>query len=320
MKTLLCACLAGILAGSPLRAQETPAAPDDARPQSVQPTPATLNQQVLRLTTQAMSAAEQRPAATPDAAPKGSEDDQIMQNPLVKQLLRLMVQTMTNLEAQTAPDAATDAKAATAVLSEALNPPAAPPAPEHPGGSLATALVQAWDSHSPSPGGLHTGSLQIGSLHTGTLQTGTLHTGSLQTSDLQSGSASPAHPKTEARTTSAPPPSEAVAAALPTHETIAPVAATNAPPVDPDDAMRRWSQRVDGQFASEQAARNAAVKQYPQLAVANSAFNTQFLARYSQYRQADPFGILRGPGWPMKLAIFTDNDLKRQASGMALAP
>ena len=280
-------------------------------------------QEVLRLTTQAVSAAEQPSAAAPAAAPpEESEADQVMRNPLVRQLLQLMVQTMTNLEAQTAPDTATDAKAVTAVLSDELKTAAVSPAPGQRGeGNMAAALVHAWDGHALSSGSLRTGSLQTGSLHTGSLQTGHLQTGGLRTSDPPTSRSSPASPTTEARTDSVLPPSGAAAAALPTRETVAPTAAAaNAPPVDPDDALRRWSLRVDGQFASEQAARDAAVKQYPQLAVANSAFNTQFLARYAQYRQADPFGILRGPGWPMKLAIFTDNDLKRQASGSALVP
>ena len=84
--------------------------------------------------------------------------------------------------------------------------------------------------------------------------------------------------------------------------------------------MRRWSRQIDGQYATEQAARSEAVRRYPALAVRNSAFNTQFLARYWQYRQADPFGFLRGPGWPMKLAIVTDGDLQRQRSGSAVSP
>ena len=84
--------------------------------------------------------------------------------------------------------------------------------------------------------------------------------------------------------------------------------------------MRQWSQQIDGQYATEMEARGAAVRTYPDLAVADSAFNTQFRARYAQYRQADPFGFLRGPGWPMKLAIFTAGDLQRQQSASAVAP
>ena len=89
-------------------------------------------------------------------------------------------------------------------------------------------------------------------------------------------------------------------------------AAGNTPPADPDNEMLRWSRRIDGQYASESSARRAALRLYPALAVAHSEFNTQFLARYSQLRQTDPFGFLRGPGWPMKLAIFTAGDLQRQ--------
>ncbi len=168
------------------------------------------------------------------------------------------------------------------------------------------ALAHAWDS---SLGSAH---LQAGGgLQTGGLRTGTLQTGTLSTSHLTSGMTSTVLPPQEF----IPPPAPVAAVHTP-----AVADAVSAPPVDPDDQMRRWSQKIDAQFATEQEARGAAVRAYPDLGVADSAFNTQFRARYAQYRQADPFGFLRGPGWPMKLAIFTDGDLKRQSSGSAAAP
>ena len=172
---------------------------------------------------------------------------------------------------------------------------------------LDPAIAHAWDTslksaHLQPSSGLRTGGLSTGGLSTGHLTSG-------------SGTSSVLPPRDFVT------PASSFATAAPAPASAAPATAANQPPpADPDDEMRRWSAKIDAQFATEQEARGAAVRTYPDLGVANSAFNTQFRARYAQYKQADPFGFLRGPGWPMKLAIFTDGDLKRQKSGSAVAP
>ena len=51
----------------------------------------------------------------------------------------------------------------------------------------------------------------------------------------------------------------------------------------------------------EEDAQRAAVKQYPELAVAGSDFNRRFLAKVAKYRAERP-SELKSPGWPMVIA------------------
>ena len=265
-------------------------------------------QQLLQMVTDL-----QRQAA-PGTAGANPPADQKTETSLVQQVIRLATLEITQLQQKLKEDDAGDAsvpKDASAAPADGSNPPAAA-APTLTDEAFAK-LAHAWDS-SLSTGGLHTGGLHTGGLQTGSLQTGHLQSGSttswpwpsrnvVQTSVVPSGTVNAA-------------PTDPPAVVNPPSTRVPPAAAdtppANALPADPDDAMLRWSQRIDRQYADEEAARRAAVRLYPALAVAHSAFNRQFLARYAQYRQADPFGFLRGPGWPMKLAIVTANDLQRR--------
>ena len=333
MKAFLFAGLAVVLAGSSLQAQEPSTLPRDVSAQDDQSTQKALVQQLLRLEAQTGSGGQ--PAATGSAQ---TPNDQATENSLVQQLVRLATQEITLLQ-QKLKEFDGDSPASEA----------APTAPADPAGTAAAPLAQdrssddstvarlahAWDS-SLSTGGLQTGGLQTGGLTTGSLQTGTLHSGGLLSS--HQGSAPTANaglpsrnfliaaitgPSTApANTPPATPPAPPVAPlapAAPTASSLPPAnaPAVNAPPGDPDEAMYHWSRKMDRIYSSESVARRAALRLYPALAVSHSAFNTQFLARYKQYRQSDPFGFLRGPGWPMKLAILTAGDLQRQRGNAA---
>ena len=323
MKALLFAGLAVGLVGSPLQAQEQPGSPAGTPAQTAPAGQEPSMQQLLQMVTDL-----QRQAA-PGSAAANPPADQKTETSLVQQVIRLAMLEITQLQQKLKEDDAGEAsvsKDAAAVPADGSNP-SAPAAPTLTDEAFAK-LAHAWDS-SLCTGGLQTGGLQTGGLQTGHLSTGSLQSGPtantrwpsqnviVQTAAAPSGTvnAPPANPPTVVN-----PPSTHVppAADLPPAEASA---AANALPADPDDALLRWSRRIDRQYADEQTARRAAVRLYPALAVTRSAFNRQFLARYAQYRQADPFGFLRGPGWPMKLAILTANDLgRRQSGGTGSAP
>ena len=309
MKALLFAGVAAGLAGFSLQAQEQPTAPAGTLTQSGQTAPDPSAQELLRLMTEMQRQSTADTGAHPAADPTA-------QTSVVQQLIRLAMVEVTQLQQKLKEDDAggpSASKDASTIPSDAPAPAAAPSLSD----AAFSAFAHAWDS-SLSTGGLHTGGLQTGSLQTGHLTTGHVTSGSttnanlpsrnviIETSSIPSGVSAPTPPAPPT-----PPSPPAVVNAPPANVP----AALNAPPADPDDEMLRWSQGIDRQYASEPAARRAALRLYPALAVANSAFNAQFLARYSQYRQADPFGFLRGPGWPMKLAIFTAGDLQRQRGG-----
>jgi hypothetical protein len=315
MKTFPAVCLLGLLALAPLRAQEPSASPADPSAAGAPAPQEALLQQLLQLATQALVVTQHAPAAggTTETAPATRATEQeTLRSPLVQQVLRLAAQAISELQRQAASPA--DATAArngdllTEFLNESAAPVTAPGAGSSNDDSAVSKMAHAWDS-ALSTGGLHTGSLQTGSLQTGRLQTGTLQTGSLDDAPVRVSGGGLGRSVADANDLA--PTAVRPVSAAPT---------VSAPPANPDDEMRRWSRQIDGEYSSEQAARDAAVRDYPALAVPGSTFNKQFRARYAQYRQADPFGFLRGPGWPMKLAIFTDGDLKRQQSGTALSP
>ncbi len=56
-------------------------------------------------------------------------------------------------------------------------------------------------------------------------------------------------------------------------------------------------------------AQREAVRRYPELAVAGSAFNREFRARYDRYRKSDPKYFLE-TNWPISLAEETNGALK----------
>ena len=316
MKVLLFAGLAVGLAGSSVQAQEQLASPAGTPAQTAPAGQEPSMQQLLQMVT------DLQRQATPGTAGANPPADQKTETSLVQQVIRLALLEITQLQQKLKEDdggAASVPRDAAAAPADGSNPPAAA-APSLTDEAFAK-LAHAWDS-SLSTGGLRTGGLQTGSLQTGHLSTGHLQSGSttnwpwpsrdvVQTAVVPSGTvnAAPANPPAVVN-----PPSTRVPPAVDVPAADASGAA-NALPADPDDAMLRWSQRIDRQYADEQAARRAAVRLYPALAVTHSAFNRQFLARYAQYRQADPFGFLRGPGWPMKLAIVTANDLQRRKGG-----
>ena len=317
MKAFLFAGLAASLVGLSLQAQEQPGSLAGTPTPAAQAGQDPSMQQLLQVVTEM-----QRQSASGDAN-ANSPTNPKTETSLIQQVLRLAMLEVTQLQQKLKED---DGDAANAS-------PEAAPAPAD-GSSLSVPttptltdeafakFAHAWDS-SLSTGGLRTGGLQTGGLQTGHLSTGHVESGSttntlwparnvaVQTTSVPSGTvnAAPANPPPVVNT-----PPTRFPAAMNTPPTDAP-AATNALPADPDDAMLRWSQRIDRQYADQQAASRTAVRLYPALAVAHSAFNNRFLARYAQYRQADPFGFLRGPGWPVKLAIFTANDLQRQGGG-----
>ena len=331
MKALLFAGLAASLVGLSLQAQEQPGSPaitqGSPAPTQVAPAgqPPSLQQLLQMVTDLQRQSASSGTSANPPA-------DQKSETSLVQQVIRLATLEITQLQQKLKEDDGGDASvskdaAAAAAPADGSSVPA-PATPSLTDEAFAK-FAHAWDS-SLSTGRLRTGGLQTGSLQTGGLQTGSLQTGHLSTSsvpsDATTGTRAPSQnvaaqsavvpfATTNAAPTGAPavmnPPSTRVPQAVNPPPADA-SANTNALPADPDDAMLRWSQRIDRQYADEQVARRAAVRLYPSLAVAHSAFNKQFLARYAQYRQADPFGLLRGPGWPVKLAIVTANDLQRQ--------
>ena len=322
MKAFLFAGLAASLVGLSLQAQEQPGSPAGAQTLAAQAGQDPSMQQLLQVVTEM-----QRQSASGDASANTPADPKT-ETSLIQQVVRLAMLEVTQLQQKLK-----EADGDNANVSPEVSPAAA-------GGSGPSAsatptltdeafakFAHAWDS-SLSSGGLQTGGLQTGGLQTGGLQTGHLSTGHVesgsttntlwpsrnavvQTTIVPSGTvnAAPTNPPPVVNT-----PRPSVPPVANTPPADAP-AATNALPADPDDAMLRWSQRIDRQYADQQAASRTAVRLYPALAVAHSAFNTRFLARYAQYRQADPFGFLRGPGWPVKLAIFTANDLQRQSGG-----
>ena len=266
-------------------------------------------QQLLQMVT------EMQRQSTPDASAQ-SPADQPAQTSLVQQLVRLAMQEVTQLQQRLQEDDAGSPGVARDAAAAPADAPGAAAAPTLSDAAF-SAFAHAWDT-ALSTGGLHTGGLQTGGLQTGHLTTGRLTTNAPANGTLPSRNfvietsfvpaAAGTTPPISPPAPPAPPIPPAVVNAPPAN---AP-AAVNTPPVDPDNEILHWSRRIDRQYASEQSARRAALRLYPALAVANSAFNTQFLARYAQFRQADPFGFLRGPGWPMKLAIFTAGDLQRQ--------
>lgn len=97
-----------------------------------------------------------------------------------------------------------------------------------------------------------------------------------------------------------PSPPSITSAPKPTASPVATVAqASNPPsvarPTNPPTAAQT------PQFATAAAAQQEAVRRYPEIGVAGSKLNSEFVARYKRYQQERP-DFLRDPSWPLRLA------------------
>lgn len=86
-------------------------------------------------------------------------------------------------------------------------------------------------------------------------------------------------------------PSIAPAAPKPTASPVATIATPTKPP----------AASTTTQFATVAEAQQEAVRRYPDIGVAGSKLNTEFVARYKRYQQERP-DFLRDPSWPLRLA------------------
>jgi hypothetical protein len=71
------------------------------------------------------------------------------------------------------------------------------------------------------------------------------------------------------------------------------------------------AQPATAQFSSADEAQREAVRRYPQLGVAGSPLNQDFVARHKRYQREHP-EVLRDPSWPLRLAEESARTIKSQ--------